>query len=114
MSEHDFDPFKLVAEARQIGMDRAAAKAEFNFLADTSKSLLAKLALDADAKSIAEGKERALASQEYRDHLAGVKEAELEYERLNVRWVLAQKYMDLVQTQQANVREEMRLAGRAG
>lgn len=106
------NPNKIYQSYMESGTAMAEAKYAFKQLDTQTKSILAHdtmLAREVDGvKSMAEAKEIALASSQYRDHLRDVCVAELEYEKARVAYSAVQALFDAQRTVEATERASLR------
>jgi hypothetical protein len=106
-----FDPDKIYAEVTAAGEQWADRKAAYEALDDNTKSVLAEITgryMDGkESKTAAET--RALASRDYRDHLASVAKARSEFLRAQVRYDSLRMLVELRRSQESTRRAEMNL-----
>ena len=105
------DPDKIYHEVSTAGEDWADKKAAFEALDDVTKSVLADITgRFMDGKiSRTEAERYALASQDYREHLASVSKARSEWLRAQVRYDSLKLLADLRRSQESTRRQEMKL-----
>ena len=105
------DPDKIYHEVSTAGEDWADRKAAFEALDDVTKSVLADITgRFMDGKiSRTEAERYALASQDYRQHLASVSKARSEWLRAQVKYDSLKLLADLRRSQESTRRAEMSL-----
>ena len=105
------DPDKIFHEVSTAGDEWADRKAAFEALDDVTKSVLADITgRFMDGKiSRTEAERYALASQDYRQHLASVSKARSEWLRAQVRYDSLKLLADLRRSQESTRRQEMKL-----
>ena len=105
------DPDKIYHEVSTAGEDWADKKAAFEALDDVTKSVLADITgRFMDGKiSRTEAERYALASQDYRQHLASVSKARSEWLRAQVKYDSLKLLADLRRSQESTRRQEMKL-----
>jgi hypothetical protein len=107
------DPHKIAEELSQRGMAWADADAAANALEETRKSVIAEAIADQYADdpkvSYAKAETFALASQKVRDHVKAMVDARKAANRARVRWDTYKAWLELIRTQEATKRAEMRL-----
>lgn len=106
-----FDPDKIFHEVSSVGEDWADKKSAYEALDDNTKSVLAAITgLYMDGKeSKASSEVRALASRDYRDHLAAVAKARAEFLRAQVKYDTLKMLVELRRSQESSRRAEMSL-----
>lgn len=84
-----------------------------SLMEELAKSVLAKIALKviADGGSAAKAEMVARADEEYIGHVSKMVEARRKADRARVRWISGQAHLELLRTQEASKRAEMRLGG---
>jgi len=105
------DPSSIYLEVLKAGEEWADKKSAYEALDDNTKSVLAKITGGfMDGKiSKTEAERCALASQDYREHLASVSDARHEWLRAQVRYDSLKMLAELRRTQESTRRAEMRL-----
>lgn len=107
------EPHRVYDRLVRLGDEWAERHAAAAMLEDTTKSTLARLTLErlpfVSSKAAAELE--ALASPEYVAHVDAAVQARSEANKAKVRYDSARVWADLLRTQQATRREEMRLSG---
>ena len=106
-----FDPEKIYQMVTQSGEEWADLKAAYEALDDVTKSVLADITgRFMDGKiSRTEAERYALASQDYRQHLASVSKARSEWLRAQVKYDSLKLLADLRRSQESSRRAEMQL-----
>jgi hypothetical protein len=106
------DPNEIYRQVSQSGETWADQKAAYEALSDNTKSVLAEIT----GHYMADGKEsktsaemRALASKDYREHLASVAKARSAFLRAQVAYDSIKMLAELRRTQESTRRAEMRL-----
>lgn len=105
------DPDKIYHEVETAGDDWADKKAAYEALDDNTKSVLAEICgryLDA-GENKGQSEIRALASKDYREHLASLSKARGEFLRAQVRYDSLRMLADLRRSQESTKRAEMTL-----
>lgn len=107
----DFDPTKIYDHVLKAGEEWADAKSAYEALDDNTKSVLADITSNylPDAKSRAEAETMALASREYREHLAAKQKARREWLQAQVKYDSIKMLSELRRSQESTRRAEMRL-----
>ena len=106
------DPDKIYHEVSTAGEAWANLKAAFELLDDVTKSVLADITanfMDGGKMSRAEAEMRALASGDYKTHLASVSAARKEWLRAQVKYDSLKLLADLRRSQESSRRAEMQL-----
>lgn len=105
------DPDKIYHEVSEAGMAWADAKGGFEALSDNTKSVLADITgRFMDGKiSKTEAERYALASQDYREHLASVAKARKEWLIAQVRYDSLRMLAELRRSQESTKRAEMQM-----
>ena len=105
------DPEKIFHEVSTAGEAWANLKAAYELLDDVTKSVLADITANfMDGKmSRAEAEMRALASGDYKTHLASVSAARKEWLRAQVKYDSLKLLADLRRSQESSRRAEMQL-----
>lgn len=105
------DPDKIYHEVSSAGEEWAYKKAAFEALDDNTKSVLADITgRYLDGKTTKTEAERyALASRDYREHLASVAKARSEWLQAQVRYDSLKMLADLRRSQESTRRQEMKL-----
>lgn len=107
----EFDPTRIYAEITKAGDDWADKKSAYELLDENTKSILADIAVNylLSSKSKAEAEMRALASKDYRDHLASVQAARKEFLHAQVKYDSLKTLSELRRSQESTKRAEMNL-----
>jgi len=104
-----FDPKALFKKTIEAGEDWADKRQAAELLEETKKSILAKITIEQNGKSMAENEAKARASAEYLEFLSNLSNAKHEENKAKVKYDAIKKYCDHVQTLSANQRAEMKL-----
>jgi hypothetical protein len=107
----DFNPDRIFHEVSQAGEEWADKKAAYEALDDNTKSVLAEITgryMDGKA-SKASAETLALASRDYREHLASVAKARSEFLRAQVKYDSLRMLVELRRSQESTRRAEMSL-----
>lgn len=107
----DFDPDKIFREVLAAGERWADLKGAYEALDDNTKSVLADITSTFLEQKMtrAEAEMRALASGEYKLHLASVSKARREYLRAQVAYDSLKMLADLRRSEESTKRAEMRM-----
>lgn len=119
-----FDPERLVQEVSSLGLAWTESNAAANALEETRKTLLAKLlkahmstGLKSGAPgerpraiSVAAAEQNALADEIYEDHLERMVAARQVADAARVRYDMGKMRIELMRSQLATIRQEMRFA----
>ena len=106
-----FDPNVLMKRAEDLGDDWAEKDAAFGMLDDTKKNLEGKLVsplLD-EGIPVTKAVYYAHAKQEYANYIKNLSEAREARNKASVRYKTYLKWIDLIQTKEANQRAEMKI-----
>ena len=106
-----FDPNVMVKRAEKLGDDWAEKDAAFGMLDDTKKNLEGKLVsplLD-EGMPVTKAVYYAHAKQEYADYIKNLSEAREAKNKASVKYKTYLKWIDLIQTKEANQRAEMKI-----
>ena len=106
-----FDPNVLMKRAEDLGDDWAEKDAAFGMLDDTKNNLEGKLVsplLD-EGIPVTKAVYYAHAKQEYADYIKNLSEAREARNKASVRYKTYLKWIDLIQTKEANQRAEMKI-----
>ena len=106
-----FDPNVLMKRAEDLGDDWAEKDAAFGMLDDTKKNLEGRLVsplLD-EGIPVTKAVYYAHAKQEYADYIKNLSEAREARNKASVRYKTYLKWIDLIQTKEANQRAEMKI-----
>ena len=108
---NQFDPNVLMHKAEKLGTEWAEADAAYGILEDTRKILLNKLTAKYLPlhKTNSKAEVYATADEEYIDHMKELGEARKERNLSLVKYNSYKKWLDLIQTKEANLRTEMRI-----
>ncbi len=107
------DPSKVYDELTEAGNDHADKKAAADLLESTLKILKAKLAVsyrESLGCAMSEAEARALASEEYSDHLGASVNARKAEQKALVRYKAAQSWLDAKRTAEASHRAASKVA----
>ena len=105
------DPDKIYHEVSSAGETWADTKAAYEAFDDNTKSVLAEIAgryLDA-GETQGKAETRALASKDYREHLASLSKARGEFLRAQVRYDSLRLLAELRRSEESSRRAEMNL-----
>lgn len=106
------DGSRAYAELIETGTTWADAEAAASLLEETKKSVLSDLRLRfVDEKTESAREARALAHEDYRDHLTKMVEARHAAHLARVRYDAIRALIDMRRTEAATLREQARLAG---
>ena len=107
----DFDPSEIYHAVSEAGDDWADKKSAYEALDDNTRSILADLASNymASKLSKSESELRALATKDYRDHLAKLQAARKDWLRAQVKYDSLKMLAELRRSQESTRRQEMRL-----
>lgn len=106
------DPDKIYAQISQAGLTWADCKSAYEALDDNSKSILADIQsnfLDSGKMSKTEAEMRALASGDYKQHLASKQKARKEWLRAQVTYDSLKLLAELRRSEESTKRAEMTL-----
>lgn len=103
------EPEKMAAELSERGLAWADAQAAAEALEESRKSVLAEYTLSFDVKSMAEREAMALASPDYRDHVASMVKARQAANRARVRFDVYKVFVELTRSKIATEREALRM-----
>jgi len=106
-----FDPNVLMKRAEDLGDDWAEKDAAFGMLDDTKKNLEGKLVsplLD-EGIPVTKAVYYAHAKQEYANYIKNLSEAREAKNKASVKYKTYLKWIDLIQTKEANQRAEMKI-----
>ena len=106
-----FDPNVLMKMAEDLGDDWAEKDAAFGMLDDTKKNLEGKLVsplLD-EGIPVTKAVYYAHAKREYEDYIKNLSEAREAKNKASVKYKTYLKWIDLIQTKEANQRAEMKI-----
>jgi|TARA_R110002020_G_C16154943_1_gene762956 hypothetical protein len=106
-----FDPNVLMKRAEELGDDWAEKDAAFGMLDDTKKNLEGKLVsplLD-EGVPVTKAVYYAHAKKEYSDYIKDLGEARRVKNKASVKYKTYLKWIDLIQTKEANQRAEMKI-----
>ena len=106
-----FDPNVMVKRAEKLGDDWAEKDAAFGMLDDTKKNLEGKLVsplLD-EGIPVTKAVYYAHAKQEYANYIKNLSEAREAKNKASVKYKTYLKWIDLIQTKEANQRAEMKI-----
>lgn len=101
-----FNPDTLHQRLVTLGEDWAEKQAAADLLEETKKSVLSQIAVTSNAKSATEREQYALATPQYREHLAAMVEARKEANKAKVNYHAAQAWLDLARSMEATRRAE--------
>ena len=106
-----FDPNVLMKRAEELGDDWAEKDAAFGMLDDTKKNLVGKLmsSLLDDGIPTTKAEHYAHAKKEYADYIKDLGEARREKNKASGKYKTYLKWIDLIQTKEANQRAEMKI-----
>lgn len=120
----EFDPFRLTEEVIRLGEDWADKEAAASSLEESKKTLLASISLDyiaggvsgaagerTKAMPVTQAELRALADIRYTTHLELMVAARKEAQIARVRYDMGRMRLELIRSQQATLRNEMRMSG---
>lgn len=108
----DFIPELIFKQVMEAGDEWADRKAAYEALDDNTKSVLADITsnfLDGSKITKSEAEMRALASGEYKQHLASVSAARKAWLKAQVKYDSLKMLADLRRSQESTRRQEMRL-----
>ena len=105
-----FDPNKIFHLTTEAGYDWADKKAAADLYEETKKTLIAKLANQANEKSEAAKERYAFSTAEYEDFVTKMNEARKEANKAKVKYDAAVTWSDNMRTLEANKRQEMKLS----
>jgi hypothetical protein len=108
--EHNrFDPNVLMKRAEELGDDWAEKDASFGMLDDAKKTLLGKLVSDKldGGITVSKAEYYAQGHADYAEHIKALGEARKEKNLALVKYNTYKKWIDLIQTKEANKRAEM-------
>jgi len=106
-----FDPNVLMKRAEDLGDDWAEKDAAFGMLDDTKKNLEGRLVsplLD-EGIPVTKAVYYAHAKQEYEDYIKNLSKAREAKNKASVKYKTYLKWIDLIQTKEANQRAEMKI-----
>ena len=109
LSQHH--PDRLHARIVELGEAWADADAAAALLEETKKVVAARLFLNAAGKSVAEREAMALASDDYRQHIASMVEARRVAQRAKVKYDGSKTWVDMVRSLESTERTRMQLGG---
>ena len=104
-----FDPNVLMKRAEKLGDDWAEKDAAFGMLDDTKKNLVGKLMsslLDGGIPT-SKAEHYAHAKKDYEDYIKELGKARLAKNKSSVKYKTYLKWLDMIQTKEANQRAEM-------
>ena len=104
-----FSPDTLHQRLVTLGEDWAEKQAAADLLEETKKSVLSQIALRSNVKSMSEREAHALASPDYREHVAAMVEARKEANKAKINYHAAQAWLDLARSMEATRRAEANL-----
>ena len=104
-----FDPNVLMKRAEKLGDDWAEKDAAFGMLDDTKKNLVGKLMASLLDEGIPTSKAEhyAHAKKDYEDYIKELGKARLAKNKSSVKYKTYLKWLDMIQTKEANQRAEM-------
>jgi len=105
-----YDPNLIYNKLIETGADWADKKSAFMLLDDMTKTVLADVIVNTDAKSMAERTEMAKADSYYKAHLKGLGEARKAYLHAEVIYKSMQALADARRTEASTRRAEAKLA----
>ena len=103
------DPDQLRARIVLLGEEWAELNGAADLLEETRKTVLAQLSKESQAKSMAEREMKALASQQYDEHLRAMVRARTEANKARVRYDAARTWVDMARSLESTRRAEMGL-----
>ena len=106
-----FDPNVLMKRAEDLGDDWAEKDAAFGMLDDTKKNLEGKLVsplLD-EGMPVTKAVYYAHAKKDYEDYIKELGKARLAKNKSSVKYKTYLKWLDMIQTKEANQRAEMKI-----
>ena len=106
---NSFDPNVMMKKAEELGNKWAEADAVHGLLEDTKKTLLAQITNEflEKGKNKTTAETMAMASEEYAKHIKQLGEARKDKNIALVKYNSYKKWLDLIQTKEANLRAEM-------
>lgn len=102
-----YDPQKIYNKLVSAGEDWADKKAAYQFLDDSTKSILAQIKAQMAGSSDAERTTLALASEDYKKHLKFLSDARKAFLRAQVKYDSIKALSDHRRTEQSTRRAEM-------
>ena len=107
----NLDPDKIYHEVSTAGEEWADKKSAYEALSDNTKSILAEIMSDfmTGKTSKAEAEMRALASPDYKNHLASLQKARREWLRSQVKYDSLKMLSELRRSQESSRRAEMNI-----
>jgi|TARA_R110000744_G_scaffold65794_1_gene134701 hypothetical protein len=108
---NQFDPNVLMKRVEEVGNQWAEADAVCGILEDTRKTLLAKLIVQhlPEQKSISKAEQYAMCDEEYSQHMKELGKSRKDKNLSLVKYNTLKKWIDLIQTKEANLRAEMKI-----
>lgn len=107
----EFEPSEIYQQVLQAGEEWADRKSAYEAFDDNSKSVLAHISISymGVASSKTEAEMRALASEEYKEHLIALQDARRAFLKAQVRYDSLKMLGEHRRTQESSRRAEMRL-----
>ena len=106
---NSFDPNVMMKKAEELGNKWAEADAAHGLLEDTKKTLLAQITNEflEQGRNKTTAETMAMASKEYAEHIKQLSQARRDKNLSLVKYNSYRKWLDLIQTKEANLRAEM-------
>jgi len=106
---NSFDPNVMMKKAEELGTQWAEADAAHGLLEDTKKTLLAQITNEflEQGRNKTTAETMAMASKEYAEHIKELGQARKDKNLSLVKYNSYKKWLDLIQTKEANLRAEM-------
>ena len=109
LNYNSFDPNVMMKKAEELGTQSAEADAAHRLLEDTKKTLLAQITNEflEQGRNKTTAETMAMASKEYAEHIKQLGQARRDKNLSLVKYNSYKKWLDLIQTKEANLRAEM-------
>jgi putative sterol carrier protein len=109
LNYNSFDPNVMMKKAEELGTQWAEADAAHGLLEDTKKTLLAQITNEflEQGRNKTTAETMAMASKEYAKHIKQLGQARRDKNLSLVKYNSYKKWLDLIQTKEANLRAEM-------
>ena len=106
---NSFDPNVMMKKAEELGTQWAEADAAHGLQEDTMKTLLAQITNEflEQGRNKTTAETMAMASKEYAEHIKELGQARRDKNLSLVKYNSYKKWLDLIQTEEANLRAEM-------